>query len=296
MRCLECINHAVFDTPAYCKEHFLAYFENKVRETIATYNLIKKGQRIAVAVSGGKDSLTILTLLHKWYENVTAIAIDEGIAGYREHTLKDAQRICQENKIPLCITSYKEFMGFTLDEILKKKKLHPCTVCGAFRRHLLATASKEFDVLATGHNADDEAQAVLMNIIKGNTELFTRLGPVSGNGPTQFTQRVKPLYFCTEKEVMAYAYLNGLVDSFTECPNVHESYRQIIRDELNTYTKTRPQAKQQLLQRFLKAKQSLPHKKISLQQCTTCGEPSSRAQCKVCEYVSLLSTIKKDKI
>ena len=274
--------------PPRCKAHFIEEFERTVRNTIDEYGLIAPGERIAVAVSGGKDSLVVLTLVKRWFSDVTAVAIDEGIAGYREHTLIDARRVCEAIGVPLVIRSYKDLCGMTLDEILHKKSLNPCTVCGTLRRHLLSVASKEFDVLVTGHNADDEAQAVLMNIIKGNTEMFPRLGPTSGAGAQGFTRRVKPLYFCTEKEVMTYAFLQGLLDTFVECPNIGESYRHLIRDELNEYARTHPGIKERILRRFLIAKQAYPRSTVLLARCDGCGEPSSGARCKACTYLDML--------
>lgn len=290
MQC-SCGQAAVFGQPALCKTHFIEYFEQKVRSAIDEYGLINQDERIAVAVSGGKDSLTVLTLLNKWFGNVTAIAIDEGIAGYREHTLEDARKVCAQHDIPLVIKSYKELTGSTLDEMLAKRKMHPCTICGTLRRHLLLIASKDFDVLATGHNADDESQAVLMNIIKGNTEIFPRIGPVSGHGAKGFTRRVKPLYFCTEKEVMTYAFIKGLVSGFTECPNIDESYRHLIRDELNSYAQSHPGVKERLLKRFLIAKQAYPQTEIQLQRCTNCGEPTNAEICKACKYIAIVSSL-----
>ena len=306
MQCDSCPEAAVISLPQLCKEHFIAHFEEKVRSTIEGYGLIAPGMRIAVAVSGGKDSLTVLTLLNRWYGNVTAIAIDEGIAGYREHTLEDARRVCAEQEISLIIRSYKDFAGMTLDEMLAKRQMHPCTLCGALRRHLLLIASKGFDVLATGHNADDEAQAVLMNIIRGNTEVFPRGGPVTGSGGQGFVRRVKPLYFCSEKEVMTYAFLKGLVGSgrgetsqeegalvlprFTECPNIDESYRHLVRDELNRYAQSRPGVKERLLHRFLVAKKAYPAKEMVLAACSSCGEPSSGERCKACTYLATLAS------
>jgi uncharacterized protein (TIGR00269 family) len=286
MNC-SCGNHAVFES--LCREHFLLQFEEKVWDTIREYGLIGEQDRIAVAVSGGKDSMTILTLLHKRF-SVTALAVDEGIAGYRDKTLEDVRQICKERNIPLVIKSYKELVGFTLDEMMAKRKFHPCTVCGTFRRHLLNIMAKNFDVLATGHNADDEAQAVLMNVIKGNTELFSRLGPISGNGAKGFTRRVKPLYFCTEKEIMTYAYLNGLVREFSECPNVHESYRHLIRDLLNDYSVKHKGVKLQVLKNFLAYKKHIPVLDTQLAACERCGEPASGNICKTCQYIGMIQS------
>ena len=255
MQCVSCSSVAIILQPARCREHFIEYFEAKVKSTIEHHHLIPNGARVAVAVSGGKDSLTVLQLLKKFGYDVTAVAIDEGIAGYREHTLDDACAMCEKNNIPLVIHSFVESTSKTLDTALREGAVHPCTVCGKERRKLLNTAAQGFDVLATGHNADDESQAVLMNIIKGNTELFSRIGPVSGERPQPgLTRRVKPLYFCTEKEIMVYAHLHGLVTRFVECPYASQSYRGLMRDALNSYAEKHPGVKTRLLDRFLKAK------------------------------------------
>lgn len=286
MECEKCPASAVISPPALCRDHFIGSFEERVRKTVDCFSLVREGQRIAVAASGGKDSLTVLHLLSKWFAGVTAIAIDEGIAGYREHTLNDLKTFCQQRKISLVIRSYQELTGHSLDEILAIRKYHPCSVCGTLRRHLLNVAAKGFDVLATGHNADDESQVVLMNLLKGNTQLFPRLGPKSGHGAKGFTQRVKPLYFVTEKEVMTYAYLQGLTTRFTECPNARGAYREVIREALNTYARENPGVRQRILERFLEAKGAYPAPgDVILEKCSSCGEPSSGGTCKACRYV-----------
>ncbi|MDD9953887.1 MAG: 7-cyano-7-deazaguanine synthase [Candidatus Woesearchaeota archaeon] len=288
MQCSKCKEPAVISEPARCKKHFLADFEQKVKDTIERFQLLQKGQKIAVAASGGKDSLTIMVLLKKWYENVTAITIDEGIEGYRAKTMEDLQRVCKEQNIPLITKSYKDFTGYTLDEMLKKQKFHPCTICGTFRRHLISIASKEFDVLVTGHNADDEAQTILMNLLKGNTDIFPRNGPKTGVGAKGFTQRVKPLYFCTEKEVATFAFLNGFVSEFIECPNAPEGFRYLIRTVLNNHgTK---ETKQHILEQFLKMKETFPTKSVELPPCKNCGEPSARETCKTCEFLMVVQS------
>lgn len=288
MQCSHCPENAVISHPARCKNHFVEEFEHRVKDTIERFDLMKPDMRIAVAASGGKDSLTVLHLLKKWCPDVTAIAVDEGIADYREHSLKDLRAACEKLDVPLILTSYKEFCGFTLDEILQKHKLHPCTVCGTFRRHLIALKSKEFDVLVTGHNMDDEAQTVLMNIIKGNTNIFPRGGPKSGVGAVGFTQRVKPLYFVTEKEVMTYAYLKGFVTKFTECPNAPSGYRYGVREAFNAFVKDHPDARKILLEKFLAMKETFADRHEQLQHCENCGEPSAKPVCRACEFLEVV--------
>ncbi len=286
--CTLCKAPAVIENPHYCKEHFIERFEARVSETIKKYELISQNDKVVVAVSGGKDSLTVLTLLHKWSYAVTALLIDEGIPGYRDHTIEDMKRVCVEKNIPYKILSFAELTGHTLNEMIQTKasySSHPCTTCGTLRRYLLAKGSKDFDVIATGHNADDESQVVLMNIIRGNTELFARLGPVSGIAQEGFTKRVKPLYFCTEKEIMTYAYLQGLVRGFNECPHIGLSYRNIIREELNNYAQAHPNARRELLEKFLSFKESMTINQTLAKLCRFCEQPSSAGICKACELI-----------
>lgn len=285
MDCVHCNGRAIITGPARCKRHFIEEFEARVQKTIEEFDLIREGQRIAVAASGGKDSLTLLFLLKKWHADVCAIAIDEGIAGYREHSLADLRRMCERLDVPLIVKSYEEYAGATLDSMLSSGSFNPCTLCGTFRRHLLSIASREFDVLATGHNADDEAQTVLMNLLRGNVHLFLRGGPRSGIGASGFTQRVKPLYFCSEKEIMTYAYLHGFVASFSECPNAALGYRSLVREALNDYAQHNPGVKLQMLERFLAMKQEIPERMLDLPSCESCGEPSANAICKACEML-----------
>jgi uncharacterized protein (TIGR00269 family) len=289
MRCHLCDARAIILQPPRCEMHFVEHFERVVKETIERFDLVHAGQRIAVAASGGKDSLTVLHLLARWYPgSVTAITVDEGIVGYREHTMRDLERACARIGVPIRSTSYAQLAGKPLDAMLKERSWHPCTLCGTLRRHLLSLASRDFDVLATGHNADDEAQTIVMNLVRGNADMFLRGGPKSGVGASGFTQRVKPLYFCTEKEVMTYAHLHGFVSRFSECPNAPQGYRWAIREELSSHFSSHPSSRARLLERFLRMKRSVPAHDIVLNACSSCGEPTPRDVCKACEMLALV--------
>ena len=142
----------------------------------------------------------------------------------------------------------KEKFKKSLDEILFKKSERPCTVCGIFRRYLLNLYAREYDVLVTGHNLDDEAQAVVMNLVKNNLLALQRAGPKTGvTTSKKFTERVKPLYFCLEKEVMVYAFINNLTTEFNECPNVNKAFRLRIRDMLNEIELKMPGTKKNIV-------------------------------------------------
>ncbi|MAG91057.1 TIGR00269 family protein, partial [Candidatus Woesearchaeota archaeon] len=262
---------------------------------------LDKEEHLGIALSGGKDSLTVLNLLNNLSKQnpkikISAIAIDEGIHDYRDKTLKTAKEFCDQISIKLNIYSYKKEFGLTLDEMLKILNVKPCTICGIFRRYLLNKKSRElkFTKIATGHNLDDECQSIMMNQMKNNIGASARLGPKVGIVKDEkFIQRIKPLYLCTEKEVTTYAFINGLLDNFTECPNVSRSYRAQIRDMLNQMENKFPGTKYSIVNSFL---QTLPmlkekFKHESIKACVKCKEPSSKDVCNACHYVEKLKIV-----
>lgn len=296
MRCGSCKQNAVFASPRYCKQHFIAYFENKVKQTIRKYRLFTKKDKLVVAVSGGKDSLTVLYILQKLGFKVHALAIDEGIVNYREHTLKDLERFCSTHHIPVLVLSYTGAFGKTLDAALPILKEKPCTICGTFRRYLLNKGARDLhaDVLVTGHNLDDEAQAVLMNFFKNHLDLLARQGPRSGVvRDKQFIPRVKPLYFCTEKEVLLYAYLHNFISTYVECPNTRQAFRADVALLLNQLSQTFPGVKQKLITRYLHDLPLLQKETAfsSPEHCQRCGEPCYGALCKACQYSQRLTAV-----
>lgn len=285
-----------------CKKHFIDYFEGKVFRTITKFDLIGKKENLGVAVSGGKDSLSLLYILNKLSRQnpklkITAIAIDEGIKNYRDKTLETAKEFCDENSIKLNIYSYKEEFGMPLDDMLKVLDVKPCTLCGIFRRYLLNKKSKElgFTKLATGHNLDDECQSILMNQFKNNIHLSARLGPRVGVRKNKdFVQRIKPLYLCTEKEVATYAFINSLLGNFTECPNIPKSYRAQIRDMLNDFEAKFPGTKYAVVNSFLQILPDLKQrsKEEEVNHCRNCNEPASKEICNACKFVEKLDKVK----
>jgi len=281
-----------------CKSHFTGYFEAKVFKTIRQFELLDKEDSLGIALSGGKDSLTVLSILNKLSKQnpkikINAIAIDEGIKGYRDKTLEHATDFCNKNSIELHIFSYKEEFGLTLDEMLNALDVKPCTICGIFRRYLLNKKSRELKLtkLATGHNLDDECQSILMNQLKDNIEASARLGPKTGlASDKKFVQRIKPLYMCAEKEVATYAFINGLLDNFRECPNTPQSFRAQVRDMLNGMEQKFPGTKNSIINSFLQILPLLKQqfKNGAIKYCASCNEPSANEICNACIYLEKL--------
>jgi len=287
-----------------CKTCYIKYFEQKIKNTISKYKLVDKGDHLGVACSGGKDSTVVLYMINKIFGHrpdikITALAIDEGIKGYRSLYLQELKQFCKENKINLKIFSFKDEFGLSLDEILKKNKVKPCSACGVLRRYLLNKKSQElgFTKLVTGHNLDDEAQSVLMNQFRNNPNVSARMGPFIGIiRDKKFIPRIKPLYLVTEKEVKAYSLLKGFVKATEECPYSTDSYRGDIRDMLNEFEWKYPGTKHSIILSFLEI---LPNLKIKykdgprLSYCEKCGEPSSSKSCNTCKAIEELGLKRK---
>ncbi|MGV8163164.1 MAG: TIGR00269 family protein [Candidatus Nanoarchaeia archaeon] len=284
MKCSFCDEKAVFSNPSFCKEHFSKYVEDKVKKTIADFNLVDKNDKICVAVSGGKDSTSLLFILKKLGYNIEALAIDEGIHGYRNLTLDFLKDFCAKNNIVLIIKSYEEDYGKRLDHI-KKKGEPACNVCGTFRRHMLNKYAQKYDKIATGHNIDDEAQGVLMNLFKAQSEMLGRQGPKTSK--KDFVRKIKPLYFLKEKEIMAYAFLNKLNVPFVECPFASASFRGSVRDWLNKLELETPGTKENIAKHYLSIAESLKNDS-ELQECSICGFPCSEGLCKSCRIKASL--------
>lgn len=271
----------------FCKEHFIEYFENKVQKTLIKYQMIERNTKIAVGLSGGKDSITCTFILKGLEEKlgiqVSAILIDEGISGYRGRTIDTARKFCDEHKIPLMVLSFQDEIGHTLDSMVKKGEKNGCTYCGVFRRKLLNEAARGIGAvkLATGHNLDDEVQAIMMNYIRGDLDRLIRLSTTSKH--RGFVPRIKPLMEMPEKEVALYTILKGFDISMDECPYARDSFRTGIRDFINNLEDQNPGIKFSILRGYQKIfplieKYELPP--VGL--CNKCGEPTSGDICKTC--------------
>ena len=286
MNCSLCDEKAVFKDPALCKNHFINYVDDKVKETVEEYSLCSKDDKVLVAVSGGKDSAVLLVTLKKLGYNVEGLAVDEGIKGYRDSSLDDLRKLCADYNVPLHIVSFKDEVGKDLDELVEGR--YPCSVCGVFRRYLLNKHAKGYDVIATGHNLDDEAQAVLMNLIKANKQLLLRTH-VRSPPAKGFVPRIKPLMFLLEKEILAYAVLLGLQIDFGECPYVTQSLRAQVRDVLNEYELSDRGMKLSLVKAGLSF--AITTNSSVFSPCPTCSEPSvGGGVCRACTLKEELKT------
>ena len=278
-----------------CLSCFKDSIKEKTRRTISEYKMIKAGERIAVAVSGGKDSLSLLKILDELYaprrSEIVAISIDEGVAGYREEALGHARSVAEEMGVEQIVVSYRDLFGFSLDEALDWKvdrDVSSCSFCGVFRRRAIdeAAVKARATVVATAHNLDDYVQTFMMNLMHGDVARLGWLDP-SYADPSFPVRRVKPFMEIYEEEIALYAFQTKVPFQSVSCPYMHEGLRSEVRDYLNAMEANHPGIKNVLLRsslgvisRYASApgKESIP--------CSICGKPSSNGLCSVCRMKS----------
>src|SRR3989441_6712494 len=217
--CGRCGSHPPFYKREYegvplCKGCFRESIERRARRTISQWKMFEPNDHIAVAVSGGKDGLTMLMILKKLASRfpltkLTAVTVDEGIAGYREEAVELASRYARSFGIQLQTISFEELYGQSLDDFLRAKqgeRLTACAYCGVWRRKAINLLAKKVGAtkIATAHNLDDIVQTFLLNLFEGDTERFVRFSPVLKDPRGLFMPRIKPLCQIPEREVALY--------------------------------------------------------------------------------------------
>ena len=285
-----------------CERCFRESVLNAVRTTISKFDMLHHTDRIAVAYSGGKDSLVLLSILLEIQERfpkseLIAITLEEGSQQdyKRRSTLEQVTRLL---KVEHVTSSYQDLFSLTLDEIVDSASnfpsaLSPCAYCGTLRRQGLNILARKIDAnkLALGHNLDDEVQSMLMNLIRGDVQRLRRISPLLKGTPGLLVPRVKPLYHLLENEIALYADLLNLPVYRPPCPYKETSLRSEIRNWLNTFEERHPGTKYNLHATFTKLIQTLDaEEQLPYQQCQVCGEITSRNICSVCLYRQQLGT------
>ena len=300
MKCYECEREAIilqrYNGLHLCREHFLESVRKRVYSEFRRQVHLQGGEKIAVAYSGGKDSSLTLHLLSDIVRpmrnvSLSAIIVDEGIAGYRDAGLPVARSFCKERGIELVETSMASELGITLDEISKRERTQSaCTYCGVFRRKLLNSAARKMkaDYVATGLNLDDTAQGILMNIFRGDIEKLARMGP-HDEVQEGLVPRLQPLRKIPEKESLLFCMEEGLKFHDAECPYAHEAVRNTYRDIVAKVEDESPGARYSILAGYDSIREALRKSfpPAQLNVCA-CGEPSMGEKCKACELIGQL--------
>jgi uncharacterized protein (TIGR00269 family) len=311
MKCDKCSAHAIiyqeYSGMHLCRRHFVEDVERKIKKSIRGYSMIEKNDRIAVALSGGKDSTVLLHVLceifhdRKDIEFIT-ISIDEGIRGYRDNAIGLTKESTENLGVEHFVFSFEDEYGISIDEIANSDR-SPCTYCGVLRKNILDRKARELGMtkIATGHNLDDESQTILMDYLRGdiarlargfttNLDRFTKGESERsfGTRPKRdrvFVPRIKPLRNIPEEEVMLYGFVKGFSPFTTgRCPYANLSFRSEIRDMINEIEMKHPGTRYSLIRGFERILDLDGGKSVSksLSTCEICGEPCSGSICNAC--------------
>jgi uncharacterized protein (TIGR00269 family) len=284
-----------------CSRCFCNSIEKKVKHTIAKHKMLRYDDKIAVGVSGGKDSMALLHILSKLEAafpkaEIIAITVDEGISQYREEALEIVEEGCRRLQIESISVSFKEMFGLSLDELAtrlaygeSKSGLTPCSYCGVLRRRALNNLAREHGAkkLVTAHNLDDEVQTALLNFFHGDPLRMARAGPVSPHSHPSFVQRVKPFSEVLERETTLYAYLKRIEFQSKPCPYASTALRTDIRTMLNRMEEKHAGLKYTVYRSAETVSSIIKStvKSQDLKECLRCQEPTANEICQACKII-----------
>lgn len=297
MRCRRCGEKAVLKmarhNTAACKACLNDYLLEQVKRAIHEFKMAEPGDRILVAVSGGKDSLTLWDVLIRLGYETAGLHIQQGIGDYSELSHQKTAAFAASRGIELIVHSLKEEEGAGVLELAELTDRSPCSACGVMKRYNFNRIAHErgFDLLATGHNLDDEASRLLGNILRWQEDYLAKQSPALPAMHEKLVKKVKPLYRLAEREITAYAVLNRIDYVIEECPMSLGSKMLVNKEVLNQLEAESPGTKQAFYLGFLKRQKqsdgSRPDQELRF--CERCGQPTTAA---VCSYCRILEKVK----
>lgn len=306
-KCRVCKGPAVIDLPRhnakFCAHHFLELCRRQVVKAIDGFGMLRRDDRILVAVSGGKDSLAAWDLLVELGYQADGLYVGLGIGDYSDVSGRYARDHAAARGAHLLEVDLTSEYGYDIPTGARAARRTPCSACGLSKRHLFDRAAIDggYDVLVTGHNLDDEAAVLFGNVLRWQTEYLGRQRPVlpARNG---FPRKVKPLVRLSERETAAYCIVNGIDYLVDECPmsagNKHLGYKEA----LNEIEVRSPGSKADFYFSFLRrgvdrfadgdgdepsGDDGTPVEidRVDLRPCARCGSPTSTEVCAFCRLL-----------
>jgi uncharacterized protein (TIGR00269 family) len=278
---------------AFCKDCFLHFFREQVRRAIEHESMVDPTDRVLIAVSGGKDSLALWDVLIELGYDTTGFHIvlwtDEE---YAPESLAYSQAFADERGVKLIRYDLRDEQGFAIPDLPRTTKRPTCGACGLTKRHVISKAAYDlgFDVVAIGHNLDDEAAVLLGNVLRWQDDYLARQSPVLPATQDGFVKKVKPLFRLSEKETASYAFLRGIDYQVEECPLVAGNTHLRYKEALDLLERRSPGTKASFYHGFLeRAKDRFTEQReqVELRPCSSCGMPTPGDVCAFCRMGEL---------
>ncbi len=289
MKCRICGKDANISLKAYniglCAQDFIAFFEKQVLTAIRRYGLLERGESPLVAVSGGKDSLSLWHLLNRSGYPSDGIYIDLGIGEYSARSWEKSRAMADRLGRRLFRFSVAQTLDKGIAELSRIVKRQPCSLCGTIKRYVMNRACVEggYAVLATGHNLDDEASALLGNLLYWKKEYLWKKDIVL-RARDRLAKKVKPFFLRGEKEVAAYAVLNGIDYIYEECPYSLKAKTLVYKGLLNKVEEVSPATKIRFVKGYLEMIRD-EEQRLESRFCARCGYPSYNETCNFCRLL-----------
>ncbi|HZD56405.1 MAG TPA: ATP-binding protein [Anaerolineales bacterium] len=310
MKCRKCGEKAAINMRqhrlALCKEHYLEWIPEQTERFIHKYKMFAPEERVLVAVSGGKDSLSLWDVLWRLGYAADGLYIGLGINGgihYSDESRQFCEAFAQERGLHWGVVEVAEQYGETIPEMAARTtrgKGKPCSVCGLAKRHIMNRIARDegYDVLVTAHNLDDEAAVLFGNTINWMSGYLVRQSPVLEATHPGLVRKAKPFCRFYERETAAYALLRGIDYIYEECPYSVGAKSLYYKNLLNTLEAERPGAKLTFYLSFLQAKETglfegkANGARETLNTCPTCGQPTTApGECSFCRMVIKYSQV-----
>jgi tRNA-5-methyluridine54 2-sulfurtransferase len=288
-KCRRCRGRAVIQlrrhNASFCGDCFLHYVTEQVKRTIKEFGMFGREDRVLVAVSGGKDSLTLWDLLLDLGYRASGMYLGLGIGEYSDRSRRVVASFAEARGAELIHVDLREAYGFDIPTAGRAGSRSTCSVCGLSKRYVFNRVALDhgFDVVATGHNLDDEAATLLGNTLRWQTDYIARQFPVLPQREGM-VRKVKPLHRLAERETAAYAVLKGIDYVVDECPLVAGNTQLKYKEAMNHLEAGSPGTKAAFLFGFMERGAALfrDQDAADLNGCLRCGQPTTGRFCAFC--------------
>jgi uncharacterized protein (TIGR00269 family) len=275
----------------FCHPCFVRHCREQVDRSIKAYDMIRPGDRVLVAVSGGKDSLALWDILLDTGVDADGLYLGLGIADYSDESARYARSYAAGRGARLVEIDLPVAFGYDIPTGSAAARRAPCSACGLSKRHLFNQAALDggYDVVATGHNLDDEAAVLFGNVLRWDLAYLGRQFPVLP-GTHGFARKVKPLVRLSERETAAYCVLQGIDYIVDECPMSSGNRHLGYKEALNEIEARSPGSKAAFYFGFLDrvvplVASAADEEKEGLHSCPGCGSPTVSEICAFCKLV-----------
>src|SRR5207302_8061582 len=292
MKCRRCKAPALIDVrrhnAAFCADCFVRHCQEQVRRAIDAFDMIQPGDRVLMAVSGGKDSLGAWELLADLGYETDGLYLGLGIGAYSDASGRYARDFAGARGLKLIEIDIPAEYGFDIETAAATVRRPPCSACGLSKRHLFNQAALDggYDVVATGHNLDDEAAVLFGNVLHWHVEYLARQSPVLPERGG-FPRKVKPLVRLAERETAAYCVIRGIDYQVEECPMAAGNRHIGYKESLNLLEERSPGTKAAFYTEYLDKAAHLftatqAEGPEALRSCASCGSPTTSDVCAFC--------------